>query len=611
MHTPQREVIALGTKFAVRADRAGTGVLVTQGKVEIGGLGRVLVAGQQLAAGASEAAPAERASYTLAWTRDSMTQMAAPLVPASAYRGGALVAVGPDGRPNRLSLRKYHVDVHIEDGFARTTIDQTYFNAHSGRLEGTFHFPLPADASLSRLAMYVDGTRMEGGMVERDYGRAVYQGIVSRMKDPALLEWVDGTTFKMRVFPLEGRQEKRIILSYTQKLPTLYGRATYRFPAGHSLEAARDWSFLARVKDGAKLHWHSPTHALTPAREKKDLLLTAAAQAIRVQRDVVLDLEEPAHGDSVRFSSAEHDGARYLMLRYRPTLPVTAQQARVKRRDWVFLFESSAERDPLLARTQIEILRHLLENTGHDDTFAIVTAGTRCRLLTPRPVAASAANVREVLASLERVHLIGVLDLAKALDTAAPLLKAVRNPHLVHVGSGLPRLGERRPEVLLRKLPAGTRYVGIGVGKRWNRAFMKAAADASGGYFTQINPDELVAWRTFDLLATLNTPRLLNVRVEAADGKLPFLMHTATLAQGEELCAVARAEGKGVAWPAAVVVSGTLNGKPFHRRFAVAGVVPKADYLPRTWGRLEIDRLLAEALNRTRSGLSPSANRCT
>ena len=594
VHTPQREVIALGTKFAVRADRAGTGVLVTQGKVEVGGLGRILVAGQQLVAGAVEVSPAGRASHALAWTRDLMAQTAAPLVPASAYRGGALVAIGPDGQPNRLSLRKYHVDVHIEDGFARTTIDQTYFNAHSGRLEGTFHFPLPADASLSRLAMYVDGTRMEGGMVERDYGRAVYQGIVNRMKDPALLEWVDGTTFKMRVFPLEGRQEKRIILSYTQKLPTLYGRATYRFPAGHSLEAVRDWSFLARVKDGAKLPWHSPTHELKSSLEKNDLLLTAAAQATRVQRDVVLDLEVPAPGDSVRFSSAEHDGARYLMLRYRPTLPLTAQQAKVKRRDWVFLFESSAERDPLLARTQIEILRNLLENTGHDDTFAIVTAGTRCRLLTPRPLAASAANVRKLLASLETTHFIGALDLEKALATAAPLLKATRNPHLVHVGSGLPRLGERRPEVLLRKLPAGTRYVGVGVGKRWNRAFMKAAADASGGYFTQINPDEVVTWRAFDLLATLNTPRLLNVRVEAADGKLPFLMHAATLAQGEELCAVARVEGKGVTWPAAVVVRGTLDGKPFRRRFAVAKVVPKADYLPRTWGRLEIDRLLAE-----------------
>ena len=110
------------------------------------------------------------------------------------------------------------------------------------QLEGTFYFPLPADASLSRLAMYVDGKRMEGGMAERDYARNVYEEIVYRQQDPALLEWVDGSTFKMRVFPLEARQEKRLLLSYTQQLPALAGRLTYRFPAGHSLGTVGDWS---------------------------------------------------------------------------------------------------------------------------------------------------------------------------------------------------------------------------------------------------------------------------------------------------------------------------------------------------------------------------------
>src|SRR5262249_48926874 len=165
--------------------------------------------------------------------------------------------IDPSGQEAKLSLRKYHIDVHVEDGFARTTIDQTYFNHTTARLEGTFYFPLPPDASLSRLAMYVDGNLMAGGMAERDYARTVYESIVWRKRDPALLEWVDGSTFKMRVFPLEPRQEKRVLLSYTQKLPVLYGQAAYRFPAGHSLELVRDWSFHARIKNGAGMGWSS------------------------------------------------------------------------------------------------------------------------------------------------------------------------------------------------------------------------------------------------------------------------------------------------------------------------------------------------------------------
>src|SRR5207248_10078753 len=156
--------------------------------------------GQQLLPPADRPSAAPRASHVLDWTRDLMAAAESPLVPASRFDGGALIAVDPTGQEAKLALRKYHIDVHVEDGFARTTIDQTYFNAHPWRLEGTFYFPLPPDASLSRLAMYVsngaESNLMEGGMAERGHARAVYNQIVNNQRDPALLEWVDGTTFK-------------------------------------------------------------------------------------------------------------------------------------------------------------------------------------------------------------------------------------------------------------------------------------------------------------------------------------------------------------------------------------------------------------------------------
>src|SRR5205085_157369 len=116
------------------------------------------------------------------------------------------------------------------------------------------------------------------------------------------------------------------------------------------------------------------------------------------------------------------------------------------------------------------------------------------------------------------------------------------NPHILHVGGGIPAIGERDAGQLAKLLPESVPYVGVGVGKRWNRAFMKAAAERTNGLFTQINPDETIAWRAFELLATLNTPRLLGVQVVDAAGKVPFLLETSMLAQGEELCAVARVD---------------------------------------------------------------------
>jgi tetratricopeptide (TPR) repeat protein len=520
-----------------------------------------------------------------------MAASESPLVPGSPHAGGALVAIDPDGQQSKLTLRKYHVDVHIEDGFARTTIDQKYFNHADQRLEGTFYFPLPADASLSRLAMYVNGTLMEGGMAERDYARNVYERILYQQKDPALLEWVDGSTFKMRVFPLEPREEKRIILSYTQKLPALYGQTEYRFPAGHSLERVKAWSFHALVKHGADRPWTSPSHTLKGTPQGSDLVLDTAARDARLDRDVVLRLTEPQ--TVVRFCSAELDGQQYLMVRFRPSLPIEKQKGNSENpRHWVVLFESSGDRDPLLGRTQIDVIRHLLRQAGTADTFSVLTAGTRVRAFAAEPLPVTPKNVQDAALWLEKSHLVGALDLGRALTEAEAVLKKSPNAYLVHVGSGIAAMGERRAGELVKHLPEGARYVGVGVGRRWDRAFMKMAAERTGGYFTQINPDEPVAWRAFDLFATLNTTRLQIIRVDCDTGVL-FLTFTCQLAQGEELAAVARvgADDKGL--PTVIKVLGKVDGKPFEQTLPVKDVAKGAGYLPRMWARLEIDRLLA------------------
>jgi len=316
VETPVGKVTGNEANFAVRLDKGKLGLIVTRGSVTTSGpLVRKLTvkAGQQLTPGSKEVSAAPRASHLLDWTRELLTE-GSPLVPGSQYAGGALIAVDQNGQETKLALRKYHIDVHIQDGFARTTIDQTYFNHDPAQLEGTFYFPLPPDASLSRLAMYVNGVLMEGGMAERDYARQVYETIRYANRDPALLEWVDGSTFKMRVFPIEGRQEKRIILSYTQKLDTLYGQMTYRFPAGHSMQVVRDWSFQALVKNGSGLAWTCPSHheLIKSRKDGADLILNAAAKNTKIHKDVLLQLADSRVGidDEARFATAAQDGQR-------------------------------------------------------------------------------------------------------------------------------------------------------------------------------------------------------------------------------------------------------------------------------------------------------------
>ena len=594
--TPQKSLTALGTKFVVKADKSETGIIVTQGKVKVSGVEEPITAGQELKEDKRQ--PAPRVSEALLWTKELMAAAESPLIPKSEHAGGALVAIDPSGQEMSLALRKQHIDVHIEDGFARTTIDQTYFNASWSQMEGTFYFPLPTDASLSRLAMYVGENLMEGGMAERDHARNVFEQIRYTRRDPALLEWVDGSTFKMRVFPLEARQEKRIVISYTQRLQSAYGKVHYRFPAGHSLELIRDWSTHILVKNHVGYEWSSPSHPLKSRMEGEDLVLETASQGVVDDKDLVVELEDAEetnpNRDTARFSRMTHEGHQYLMLRFRPDL-----QGELKRRprNWVFLFESAGNRDALLARVQIEVLETLLKNAEHEDTFSILTAASRAKAWKEQPIACTRENVDAAVKHLNEVHLIGALDLGNALTACKPFVaakptKGDAETYLVHLGAGVAVLGETETDTLLRRVPQGAKYVAIGVGKRWSESFMKAAANQTGGLISQINPDEEIGWRALEVLSLLNSPRVLELKVTGEKSDARFLQFADTLAQGEELCAITRL-GDRAELPKSLTITGKLGDQPYEKAIPVEKIAEDAGYLPRTWAKLEIDRLVA------------------
>lgn len=623
VETARRQVTALGTKFVVKAEGSATNVVVTQGKVQVSGVAQIIAAGQELMADLTESKswelrPARRSAYVVEWVKELMAATNALIVPASEHSGGTITVIDPQGDEMKLSLRKFHVDVHIEDGFARTTIDQTYFNHTWQQLEGTFRFPLPADASLSRLAMYVNGTLMEGGMVERDYGRNVFEQIRHTRRDPALLEWIDGSTFQMRVFPLEARQEKRILLSYTQRLPSDYGKAVYRFPTGHNLDGVQQWSTHLLIKGGAGTKWYSPSHLLDSRNDGSDLVIEGREEYAAMDRDLVLELGDEtlvasAKSDPI-WSRFEQDSFQYLMVRVRPELK--PEMARPQRH-WVFLIENSADRNTVLAETQRQIAKVLLENFEHGDTFSIVRAGTQPDLFRDKPVDCSLDHVAAAQDFLKEVAPIGALDLGQALQIVQQQATAAGQTWIIHLGTGIPVLGERDQTTLIRQLPTKARYVGVAVGKRWSKSFMEAAAKQSGGQVVQINPDEAVAWRAFDLLSTLNAPRLTEIQVStsaAQDGKpavpqVEFLPLGTSVSHGQELAAVARLP-IGQVLPKSIMVTGKVNGEAYsqsvsipeslsaasnERPVASAGqgaVAIRSGHLPRTWARAQIDRLV-------------------
>jgi Vault protein inter-alpha-trypsin. len=88
-----------------------------------------------------------------------------PPEPLPPVRGGVFT------NPAWLKVDHHRIDVEIENQIAVTSVDLEFVNEGNGLAEGTFLFPLPAEASVDQLVMYINGQPIDAKILPADEAR--------------------------------------------------------------------------------------------------------------------------------------------------------------------------------------------------------------------------------------------------------------------------------------------------------------------------------------------------------------------------------------------------------------------------------------------------------
>ena len=123
-----------------------------------------------------------------------------------------------DADKNSIRLSELSADVQVVGNVATTTIDMIFTNSSSRILEGEFEFPLSEGQTVCGYALDINGKMREGVVVEKEKGRTVFEEVVRRNVDPALIEMTSGNNFKTRVYPLPAKGSRHIRISYEETL---------------------------------------------------------------------------------------------------------------------------------------------------------------------------------------------------------------------------------------------------------------------------------------------------------------------------------------------------------------------------------------------------------
>jgi tetratricopeptide (TPR) repeat protein len=611
VETAHGRIEVLGTKFLVDGGRDKTTAAVVRGQVKLATADGevVLHAGEQ---GVAEPGhppvrgPAPRLSHLVSWAQEARHRdehVVEPLHHGTLFaRDPGVRSHPPWGDEYPLPIVKLGLDVVVEDQVARVALDQTFHNPASQALEGVYRFAIPPDAALQRLAMYVDGKLMESAVVERMAARRIYEELVYRRVDPALLEWAGTGRLSLRVYPIPALADKRLMLAYTQSLPKLYSDWTLSIPLPEVDQPVGAMDVSVRVKGCANCELSSTSHRIAVAREGADAIVTYHRAGERIGDSFVLHVRDARKATTI--AEGQGGGERYLLVRAPGELAAGARPYRP--RTWVILDDVSASRGHLELRAQADLVDAFLRELDEEDRVAVVAfdVEARTKLARTRVLDVDRHAVRK---ALDPEGGVGATDFGAALDAAMGQLAGVDpdDAMIVYLGDGVITSGARNLDALRARIAGKAHFVGVGLGDGPDTQTLQGLASATGGYATTMDLADDLGWRAFDLVAALHTSRVTGLEarlVDAAGQGVPATVYLASpqLADGEELELVAKLAGGGTpaspASPASVELTGTMNGQPWHRAIALDGTRnASAGYLPRLWAQRHIAaRLLAK-----------------
>ncbi|MCG8571969.1 MAG: VIT and VWA domain-containing protein, partial [Spirochaetes bacterium] len=168
--------------------------------------------------------------------------------------------------PFPLEVKYHYVDVKINQSIAVTTIDQVFKNPTSRRLEGTYLFPVPENAVIQKFTMFVDGKELSAELLDKEKANQIYLDIVRSQLDPAILEYQDRSVYKMRIFPIEPKSEKRVKIIYQELLTPDQQTFEYLYPLNTEKFSSQNLEEVAinvEIEHSAGItHVFSTTHPL-------------------------------------------------------------------------------------------------------------------------------------------------------------------------------------------------------------------------------------------------------------------------------------------------------------------------------------------------------------
>jgi len=508
----------------------------------------------------------------------------------------------PHPIPPMPSIKYHHVDIRITDQVAETFVDQVFKNNYHRDLEGTYIFPIPEDASISKFSMYVGNEEIKGKVLDKNEARKIYEDIVRRRKDPALLEYYSDGMFKARVYPIPARGETRVKLAYSEILKLSGGICGYKYTLGTEkfsrdpLESAKLNIELESKKPIKSIF--SPTHDIrTEKISDHKARITYIEENTRPNKDFVLYYT--TSDEDIGFSLLTHyddkEGGFFLGM-VSPKVKVSKEK-KVKK-NVIFILDTSGSMKGKKIKQARGALRFCLNSLNRGDRFNVIDFDDRIESFKSELVEVSSGNTDEALEFVRKTEAEGGTDINSALLRGLEQIRSDNRPNfLIFLTDGLPTVGITQLKDILKNVNEENRYNAkifvFGVGYDVNTHLLDKLASENRATSDYVSPDEDIEVKVSHFFKKISNPILTDLALlfDGIETSQIYPQELPDLFQGSQLIILGKFEGRG---SCEVTLSGSAEDEKKEYDYDVDFVreKDKNSFVPLLWATRRIGYLV-------------------
>src|SRR3989339_141698 len=504
-------------------------------------------------------------------------------------------------QPTPLSVKYHHVTVTINDNIATTTVDEVFLNDFDHEIEGTYIFPLPAEAAVTEFAMYVNGKKVSGQVLDKGQARKIYENIVRQMKDPALLEYVGRNLFKASIYPIPAKGEKRVQLTYKQVLTYDAGSYKYVYPLDtekYSPKPVNDVTISTKINSKIPIKsLYSPSHNISSKIERYKASAGYEAQNVKPDKNFVLyyTVSDQDIGLSLQTYQQNSEDGYFMML-----LSPGQLKSKASAKDLIFVLDTSGSMSGEKIRQAKEALRFCLSKLNSDDRFSVIGFETNINIYKQSLVSANDNNINKALEFVDQFEASGGTNINEALVKALGMIKWSTRPRMiVFLTDGEPTEGVTEMKDIIANVKNANknkaRLFVFGVGDDVNTHLLDKIAEDNRGACEYVDPGEDIEKSVSTFYSKINEPVLADIKLDFGGIRIYDLQPRVfpDIFKGTQLVLLGRYNGDG---NRKITLPVFVNGRK--KQFFYEAKFTREDssnnFIPRLWATRKIGYLTSE-----------------